>query len=169
MGVCLGLHVHEFLLLFYIYTARSFSWYKTFLYRSKLSPNKILIVCILQGTYSLTADTSDYVMIFVFILCFGALPCMIPTAQDIHPPVFPLMSSCTACDASMHVSNLRKSYYLIILWSFFVAFKQFSTLQSFPQSSLVGRWTLVHSKDIRVSKSVYDHFVIHKILAVIEW
>ena len=46
----------------------------------------------------------------VFVqLLFYTLPWIITTPQYIHPPVWPLIYSCTACDAYIHVSSLRKS------------------------------------------------------------
>ena len=90
---------------------------------------------------------------------------MIPTLQDIRPPA----RTCNMCDASIHVSNLSWSSDPIILRSSFVAFRSFRILLSFPQSSLVGHWTLVHKKDTDVSNYGHDFFMVQKILAVIEW
>ena len=89
--------------------------------------------------------------------------------QDIHPPIGPLMSSCTARNASIRVSKLSNFSVPIILLSSFVDLKYFKTLLSSSQSSSVVNWTLVHKNDTYVSKSGHDRVMSHKIVVDIEW
>ena len=121
------------------------------------------------GTYLLTATTSDSVLIFVFTFFLNDFTWMMPTPQDMYHFISPLINSCYVWNAYIHISNLNKLSDPIIIWSSFVAFKQFRTILSFPQYVLVGHWTILHSKDTTVSKSGHDCFMIHKILEVIEW
>ena len=71
--------------------------------RAQPCRKKILFVWVFKVTYSLTTTTSDSVVLFLFNFCFYALPWIIPTPQNIHPSVFTLSSSCTVCNASIHV------------------------------------------------------------------
>ena len=71
---------------------------------------------ILYGTYLLTPNTSNCVVLLALNFCLDLFSWTMPHFKDIAPPRCPLMFGCTTCDVSIHVSNLNKSSITNIIW-----------------------------------------------------
>ena len=74
---------------------------------------------------------------FVLCICWFSPP--FPRVSA--PPVCPLQSSCTWCDASINQFKVLKFSTSSVSFMCFVPFRYSSTLNNFPQSSLSGFFT----------------------------
>ena len=107
------------------------------------------------GSASLEPINSALVELFMFILCFFAIPMKYPPPKDIVDPVCPLVSGWTEYDVSTHHLIIVRLYALKISGILISRLAYCSRRFSFTQSSSSGSQTLVERND----KDVYMYFL----------
>ena len=105
ISMCLEYSVHEFRPFLSIQIALWLSWNKTFSFILYPWLFMKFTIHMWYGKYSVTATSSASVELFVLSFCLDDFEWMIPTLNDIVPPVWLCLFMCVANAASTQVTN----------------------------------------------------------------
>ena len=158
--ICIQLPVHNFFPFFNLYFTLLILKQDVLLHvislRSHVQTNTDVVWQLINHTdqFFLSGD-------LMFSFCLLDLQCTIPYPNNIKPFMWIFRSWCTPYSAQTHVHNWIIMYAPMIIVSSIVCFRYCNIRLDLYLSSLVLLITLVHSKDIAVSMSVFSLFDTH--------